>query len=276
VIKVSGISQNIKQESALRQSLEKAFPPDLVEELLRCYEKLQQDYFLADYRPLCIEAARFAEIAIRMLQHAATGNHILLQSQIQNFTAEVVKLGQLPSSVANDSIRLLMPRVLQVVYDVRNKRNVGHTGGEVDENFADATLALNCCNWVLAELTRIYHTGNIEQAQKIVDSIVEIKLPVIQDFDGFLKVLDPDLPLPSKVLVLLHHKGKNGADFEGLAKWIGKDQRKSLQNRLGEMVRTGYVHTRVESDNNQKQRCYITLAGEKRLAENIKKSTVST
>lgn len=267
---MSGIAQSIGHGSALRRRLEKAFPLDLVEELFKCYEKLQQDYFLADYRPLCIEAGRFAEVGIRMLQHAATGNHIPLQNQIQNFAMEVIRLGQLPAAGLNDSVRLLMPRILQLVYDVRNKRNIGHTGGEVDENFADATLALNCCNWVLAELTRLYYTGDIDQAQKIVDSIVEIKLPVIQDFDGFLKVLDPDLSIPSKVLVLLHHRVKEGATFEDLVNWIGKSERRSLQKRLAEMIHDGHVHF-----NGNNQKFVITLAGEKRLASSIHKNTIS-
>lgn len=260
--------------SSLSKSLEKAFPAELVEEMLRSYDKVQQDYFLADYRPLCIEAARFAEVAIRMLQHITAGRYISLESQIPNFAAEVTKLAQLPQSLSfSDSIRLLIPRTLQIIYDVRNKRNIGHIGGEVDENFADATLAMTCCNWVLAELVRIYHTGDIDEAQAMVDSLIEIKLPMIQDFEGFLKVLDPDLPLPAKILVLLHHRGKIGATFNELTEWIGRTEKTNLHKRLPELIQHGHVHKTGDTGMvNQSSRYYITLAGEKHLALSIRRS----
>lgn len=272
---------NIRSESAravpmLKGSLEKIFPAELVGEMLRSYDKIRQDYFLADYRPLCIEAARFAEVGIRMLQYITTGKYVPLELQIPNFAAEVMKLAQLPTSTRfSDSIRLMSPRTLQIIYDVRNKRNIGHIGGEVDENFADATLSMTCCNWILAEMVRIYHTGDIDEAQTMVNSLVEIKLPMVQDFDGFLKVLDPDLPMPGKVLVLLHHRGKVGASFNELSGWIGRREKTNLRKRLPELIKRGHIH---KSENcgkmNQDASYYITLSGEKYLAFGIKKSTL--
>ncbi len=127
---------------------------------------------------------------------------------------------------------------------------------------------------VLAEMVRIYYTHVIDEAQEMVNTLVEIRLPMIQDFDVFLKVLDPDLTVPAKVLVLLHHRGKGGATFIELIEWIGKSDKTNLQKRLPELIHHGHVHKSGNGSHmNQNTRYYITLAGENHLASSINKST---
>lgn len=254
-----------REAEAIRQQLGGFLPIELVDHLLLAYDKLRQYYFLGRHRPACLEAAFLAEIGIRLLQYITSGRYTPLTEQIQKIPEEVRKLAQTPATY-NDSIRLIIPKVLQVVYDLRNKRNIGHIGGDVDENFADATLALNNCSWVLAELIRIYHTGNIDQAQKIVNSLVEIKLPLVQDFNGFLKVLDPELSLTNKILVVLHHRGNDGATTTELVKWLGS---KNVYKRSYELIKLGHIH-KEESDDKYR----ITYAGEKHLLEVVLTTSV--
>jgi hypothetical protein len=255
-----------KEAEIIRQQLGGSLPTPLIDQALLAYDKLRQYYFLGRYRPACLEAAFFAEVGIRLLQYITTGKYTPLTEQLQKIPEEVRRLAQMPATYS-DSIRLIIPKVLQVVYDLRNKRNIGHTGGDVDENFADATLAVNNCSWVLAELIRIYHTGNIDIAQKLVDSLVEVKLPLIQDFNGFLKVLDPTLSLPNKILVILHHRGKDGATGTDLVKWLGS---KNIYKRSHELIKLGYIH-KEELDG----KYYITYAGEKHLLEIVLPTTIS-
>lgn len=255
-----------KEAELIREQLGGSLPTSLLDQMLLAYDKSRQYYFLGRYRPSCLESAFFAEAGIRLLQYITTGNYTPLTEQLQKIPEEIRKLAQ-ASTKYSDSIRLIIPKVLQVVYDLRNKRNIGHTGGDVNENFADATLALNNCSWVLAELIRIYHTGNIDTAQKIVDSLVEVKLPLIQDFNGFLKVLDPTLSLPSKILVILHHKGKDGVTATELVKWLGS---KNIYKRSYELIKLDYIH---KEDSTGKY--YITYAGEKHLLEVVLKQTIA-
>lgn len=250
-----------KQFREVSLQLEGKIPLELVNELLLAYERCSQYYFLTKYRPACLEAAFFSEIGIRIMQHLTTSNYTPLKDQIQKFPEEVRLLSQTPT-VYHESIRLIIPKILQTVYDLRNKRKIGHTGGDVDENFADATLALNCCNWVLAEMIRIFYTGNIQEAQKLVNSLVEIKLPLIQDFDGFLKILEPKLSVANRIIVLLHHRGKEGANVQELVDWIGKKHRTNVLTSLTNLDEQGYVYR-------NSQKCYITHAGEKHLLAHV-------
>lgn len=71
-----------------------------------------------------------------------------------------------------ESYRIHIPRVLATIYNIRNKRGVGHLGGDVNPNFADSTFIVTCVDWILAELVRVHYTCSLDEAQKMVDSII--------------------------------------------------------------------------------------------------------
>jgi hypothetical protein len=87
----------------------------------------------------------------------------------------------------SDSIRLHIPRAIRVVYDIRNKRDAAHLADDIDPNLQDATLVISNLDWILAEFIRLYHNVSADEAQKIIEGLVARKVPVIEDFDGFLK-----------------------------------------------------------------------------------------
>jgi hypothetical protein len=59
-------------------------------------------------------------------------------------------LEQAPADVPR-SIRIQFPRMLIALYEIRNNRGVGHTGGDVDPNQMDAVTVVAMTNWVMAE-----------------------------------------------------------------------------------------------------------------------------
>jgi len=206
----------------IKNELKWTFSNELIENLIECYRLVKKKYYLGNYRPCSHEAGRFAEVVMRMLQQTTKGNYTPLGTSLPNFADEVKKLAQLSTSSFCESIRIQIPRTLQVIYDIRNKRDVGHVGGEVDANFSDATLSYTSCSWVLTELLRIYYTSNIDEAQKLVNDTIKIKIPIIQDFDGFLKILKPNLSLPNKILALLYYRASKGATKQELKLWLKK------------------------------------------------------
>src|SRR5258707_12835883 len=71
------------------------------------------------------------------------------------------------------SFQILIPRLLPALFEVRNNRGVGHAGGDVDPNHMDAVFVLSSCNWVMAELVRVFHDVSVAEAQTFVDKLVE-------------------------------------------------------------------------------------------------------
>jgi hypothetical protein len=100
------------------------------------------------------------------------------------------------------SFQILIPRMLPALYEVRNNRSVGHVGGDVDPNHMDSVAVLSMCNWVMAELVRVFHGLTIAEAQKVVDALAEVRIPIIWSDGNVKRVLRPELKLQEQILLL--------------------------------------------------------------------------
>ena len=118
-----------------------------------------------------------------------------------------------------EGIRFFIPQLTRVLLDIRNKRNVAHVGGEVNPNYSDSLLVAHSADWILIELIRNYHTNSIDEARKIVESINEIKLPVIVEVDSFIRVQNTKLTAEQKTLLILYYKQPDKVSDSDLAKW---------------------------------------------------------
>ena len=87
-----------------------------------------------------------------------------------------------------------------------NNRGVGHVGGDVDSNQMDATVAVQIASWILAELIRVHHSVTIDEAQQVVEGLVDRVVPLVWELpDGRLRVLKPSLSMRQRTLVVLYH-----------------------------------------------------------------------
>jgi HEPN domain-containing protein len=248
----------------VKQQLENDFNKELIDGIFECYQLAYDKYYRGDYRPSSLQCGRFAEVALRMLQEKTTGTYTPLGQQLPNFVNEVRRLEQKPKTLFHESIRIQIPRTLQIIYDVRNKRDIGHVGGDVDANFSDATISLVACSWVLTEFLRLYYTSDINTAQKLVNSIVKLKIPIIQDFNGFLKILNPKLSLPQKILALLYYRVSDGALIDELNQWL---HNKVTKNHMDiTLNRLEYDKAFIHRENN---RCFITDTGMRYVQEYV-------
>lgn len=249
----------------IKASLESNFDKTLVEKLLVCFFEMKKR-FTNDPRGTCLDGGRFSEAALRMLQQKAHGSFTPLGQKISNFTDEIQKLHHIPTGQVSESLRIQIPRALQIVYDIRNKRDVGHLGGDIDANYMDANLSMTTCSWVLSELIRIYYNCDMNIAQRIVDNLFKYKTPLIQDFNGFLKILKPELSVEDKIIVLLYHKKHEGATNDDLRRWLKTaiSRRTStffvILNKLEHTL--AFIHRDGE-------RIYITDSGIKYVEENL-------
>ncbi|PYT85993.1 MAG: hypothetical protein DMG36_26920 [Acidobacteria bacterium] len=186
----------------IRQGLAKSHDKKLVDELLEAYVEAKKNFYLGGLRLSAVEGGRFCEAAFRILE----------------------------------AIRLHIPRALRVVYDIRNKRDAAHLADNIDPNLQDSSLVVYSLDWVLAEFVRLYHTVPANEAQSIVESLVMRRAPVVQDFAGFLKVLNPGLVAGDYALVLLYQCGKVGATFNELTSWSKPKMRANLKTTLTRLV----------------------------------------
>jgi len=218
-------------EAALKRKLD----PQLVDELLEAYGEAKGNFLSGGHRLQAVEGGRFCEAAFRLLQIRVWGKSDPLGASLD--TERLIKsLAALPSSQETDSVRLHIPRALRVVYDIRNKRDVAHLADGIDPNLQDATLVVSVVDWVMAEFVRLYHAVPPNEAREIVEDLVTRRAPVVQDFDGFLKALNPKLRAGDLALVLLYQKGAQGAKYEELERWAAPSMRRNLRRTLDTLV----------------------------------------
>jgi len=96
-------------------------------------------------------------------------------------------------------------------------------------------MVIGVLDWVLAEFVRLHHAVPADQAQRIVQDLVTRRVPAIQDFDGFPKVLRPELKASDYVLILLYYRGASGASPEELVEWVKPTMRSNLPRTLTQL-----------------------------------------
>jgi hypothetical protein len=214
----------------------------LADELLDAHQEIKRSFYLGGHRLTGVEGGRFAEAVFRVLEQTTTGSFTPLGKSLD--TQKIIqRLAQLPGGSHPDSARLHIPRALRLIYDIRNNRDAAHLADDIDPNIQDATLVSTVADWVLAELLRLFHSVPPDEAQRIVVSLVTRSAPVIQDFDGFLKVLDPTLGVADRTLVLLYQCGEEGATYHELEAWSHPRSRANLKRTLSRLEQDrAFIH----------------------------------
>jgi hypothetical protein len=234
--------------------------PKLVDELLSAYEEAKRNFHVGGLRLSAVEGGRFCEAALRLLQQITTKNFTNLNQSLDS-NRLIAQLASLPGSAHPDSIRLHIPRAIRVVYDIRNNRDAAHLADGIDPNLQDASLVISNLDWILAEFVRLYHSVPANEAQRIVDGLVARAVPAIQDFGGFLKVLNPALRASDYVLLLLYECGTSGAQHADLMAWVQPKMRANLRTTVRRLVHDrAFVH-------DDGDRCFITKLGMKEVED---------
>lgn len=248
---------------AIEGALQARLRGELVQRLLDAYFELKEHYYLGRHRPSELEGGRFCEVAIRCVQQLGNGTFTPLSKKLQHFDVEAKAMENAGGGQAHESVRIHIPRLLLAIYGVRNRRDVGHVGGDVSPNLADATLVMTVCDWVLAELIRLTYDCPLAEAQALVDGLVERKIPLVEDFDGFMKVLNPKLSIPDRILAILYQRGDQGATVDQLKIWLKSVKGAGITTALGRLENDrAYVH-RADG------KCRITRRGIRYAEEHI-------
>src|SRR3989441_6058880 len=226
----------------VRAGLAAKLDPKLVDELLEAHGEAKENYYLGGLRLSEVEGGRFCEAAFRLLEQITQGSFTPLGIPL-NTERIIQRLGILPSSSHPDAIRIHIPRALRLVYDIRNKRDAAHLADGIDPNLQDAMLVTSVLDWVLAEFIRLYHNVSADVAEQLVRQIVTRAVPVIQDFNGFLKILKPHLAVSDHCLVLVYQRGEQGAAFKEIESWVRPHMRANLGTTLKRLTeRKDWMH----------------------------------
>ena len=132
-----------------------AIPRGLRDPLIAEYRSITRNYVEHRWQPPELAGGIFCEIVYTILHGYASGDIRRHAQQTKKFPDACRQLEA--NTRVPYSFQILIPRALPALYDIRNNRGVGHAGEDVNSNHMDATLVLSMCNWIMAELVRVFH-----------------------------------------------------------------------------------------------------------------------
>lgn len=194
-------------------------PDGLRSPLLREFNKILRNFREHRWEPAELNGGKLCEIVYSILKGHTEGSFPSKPSKPRNLHDACKQLEKLPKGSFSRSVRIQIPRMLIALYEIRNNRNVGHVGGDVDPNHQDATTVVSMSQWLMAELVRIFHDVDIDKAAAAVDSLVERQIPLIWEIGGKKRVLNPGLSSKEKALAVLYAEA-DGMDADKLASTI--------------------------------------------------------
>lgn len=208
------------------------FRNKIIDVYIEIKHRLIKSLYNKEYDALGLSSGKFCETVFRFIEHELKGVSIPFNQPIPNLTSELAKLMQLPSTSGSESLRIIIPRAIAVIYTLRNKRGIGHVGGDIEANEVDASTIVKLIDWIMVELIRIYHSLSFEEAQGIVDSINTKAIPAIWEINGKKRVLQKGLGYKDKVLLLVYSDTNNGVAVEDLFGWTEYSSLSMFKSKL--------------------------------------------
>lgn len=201
-------------------SMEEAFgtlPPGLRDELLGAFNQIAKNYRERRWEPSELNGGKLCEVTYSIAKGFVDGTYPKKATKPRNMVDACKALEG--GTREERTMRIQIPRMIVALYEVRNNRNVGHVGGDVDPNHMDALVVLQMAKWIVAEMVRVLHDVDVEDAAETVEALVERETPIIWEVDGKRRVLDTSLGMRDKSLLLLHASDRPLAERE-LVSWV--------------------------------------------------------
>jgi hypothetical protein len=190
--------------------IEKAFNLEIAQNIFSAYKEIRDNYILKKWKPSELDGGHFVESVRRAIEKELFGTYTPFDQKLTNFDDNVLKKYETISG--NESFRILIPRALKSIYNIRNKRGVGHVSS-VSPNEMDATYILYTTKWVLSEIIRTKSSLSISETQKIVDEIIERQIELIWESSKSVKrILNPKIAVREQVLIFLFNNSPLAKD----------------------------------------------------------------
>jgi hypothetical protein len=185
--------------------------------MLSHFAGMRHAYFARDWETCCTKSGKFVEALLKGIHFFTTGN----KSKRISVGAEIDRLINLPKDAVNEFIRLLIPRVCRSLYHIASDRGARHDVTGFDPSRMDAQMASASTSFILAELVRLFHPGNLssDEAQSIADGLVQRKIPLVTNVLDVKRVLNPKLEYSDKVLLLLYDSYPRPVRVTDLFNW---------------------------------------------------------
>jgi len=242
---------------AIFEALADSVNHSLLSDLIKSYENVLLAYRLGRLESVLLYGGRFAENLFRVLWFIATGEVLDEIKHMKVFLEK--KLEQKSGSLC---VSIQVPRIAYyVLYSLRSKRDVAHVK-PIKPTYIDAELVITTCNWIIAELLRVFGRLEVSMLEKLIRTVISRRVPLVQEIGDKVIVLRR-LGCKKEILVLLHASA-NGMTKESIKEYLREYYHSSTINRaLKDLIRDRLVSVTKEG------KYFITAKGIKVLENEL-------
>ena len=196
-------------------------PSTLRDDLLSAFNEIVKNYREHKWEPSELNGGKLCEAVYTVIKGWLDGQKYPARARKPDrFPQACLSLENQYQQVPNSrSPRILIPRMMVGLYDIRNNRGVGHAGAEVDPNHMDATVVLYTAKWLVAELIRLLHTLSIDEATAIVENLIEREVAWVWTHGDKKRMLRTGMTWKQQTLVLLLTEAGDVAEAD-LMRWL--------------------------------------------------------
>jgi hypothetical protein len=221
-------------------------PATLRDDLLGAFNEIIKNYREHRWEPSELNGGKLCETVFTIVVgYLDGGNYPARAKKPTRFPQACLALEQKYAHVPDSrSARILIPRVMIGLYDIRNNRGVGHAGAEVDPNHMDATVVVSTSKWLVAELVRLLHVLTTAEATDIVESLIEREVSLVWAHEDTKRVLRTGLTWKEQTLVLLLTDTEPASESD-LLRWL---EHKSVSNYRRAVLRPMHKDRLIDYD----------------------------
>lgn len=201
---------------------------DLGEVIIREFEAVIRNYQLRNYELVLLYGGRFAEATYMAL------SMFVLKSQSDKLDISKIKkqLEGMPSDEVQESFRVQIPRVAKCVYDFRSRKDVAHVRPGASPSYIDASFVTIACQWITSEFVRLLSNRDPDWTLGIVNSIVDKKLSLVEQFGDRMVILREGLSAFTSLLILLYYRYPEPMSTDELVKNLPDFTRSNIVTSL--------------------------------------------
>lgn len=224
-----------------------ALPSTLRDDLLDAFNEIIKNYREHRWEPSELNGGKLCEAVFTIVEGFLNGGtYPTRASKPQRFPQACLALEQKYAQVPDSrSPRILIPRMMIGLYDIRNNRGVGHAGADVDPNHMDATVVLYQSKWLVAELVRLLHTLTTAEATDLVDGLIEREVSWVWSHESTKRVLRTGMTWKQQTLILLLTEPAGAIAEQDLVRWL---EHKKVANYRKDVLRPMHRARLIEYD----------------------------
>lgn len=230
----------------IHKSLSK-IPKSHRKELVELFYHATSDYYAGKWVSLGICAGKFCEVLYSTIKSEVDGVYPAKPKKPQNFVDACTALAAKNKQFGR-SLCIQIPRVMIAVYEMRNNRAIGHTGGDVDPNQMDAEYLIRAQKWLMAETLRVFSNLTLEESSNLIESVTEKNLPSVWIDGDVRRVMKPNLEFKDKTMLLLYSCAGE-VEIHDLFIWSEYSSRSMFRkNIIQKLHKIAYLHYDPKSE----------------------------